>query len=911
MSIVRRASSGPSAVGPPESFAKARRGLIAVGVVLWLAIGAVGGSLIATQRTAILDETWQATGNLAQVLAEQTSRSIENVDLALRALRERLALIATDSAVSPELVMRSAALFGVLGDELNGLPQVDALSVVGVNGQLLNYSRAYPAEALDISDRDYFKHLRDSDDHGIVIGGPAKSLLTGEWTMILARRFMGANGEFAGVVLAVISLGRLEDFYRAAMPANTGVTVLRRDGTIFVHFPHNELRVGTKLRAEAPWYRLVDAGGGSYRSPGYIDDHVSLVSVRPLRDFPLVIDVNRTEEVALSGWRRDAIGLAIGAVLAAAAATALLWVFGVQLHRRMLSELSLARQNAELAQSRMQFDVALDNMSQGVTFFDGDQKLIVCNRRYREICRLSHDQTRAGLSLADIIDHRISLGSFPDISRDDYLERRRTLSQPGTPFEAVDELSNGRVVLLCYQPLPNGGWVTTHEDITERRRAEADLAFMARHDALTTLANRTLFQERLTEAIATTRPECECALLCMDLDGFKVVNDTLGHPVGDALLQAVARRLSSVIRDADTLARLGGDEFSIIQVGLESPDRAAVLAERAIAVVAQPFDIEGNRILIGASVGVAIAPADGTSHEALLRSADIALYLAKSDGRGTYRLFEPEMDARVQKRRGLELDLRHALAADAFELHYQPIVDLQSSTVVGFEALIRWNHPVRGLVSPVDFIPIAEDTGLIVPIGTWVVLQACREATAWPANIGVAVNLSAVQFKGGRLLDAVREALNVSGLAPNRLELEITESVLLQNSDDGQALLHQLRGLGVRIALDDFGTGYSSLSYLRSFPFHKIKIDRSFIGDLITNRDSQIIVCAIIGLAGGLGMTVTAEGVETAEQMEMLRDNGCALVQGDLFSRPVPAAKVAALIRTLGGPRMFAEAAEG
>ena len=491
------------------------------------------------------------------------------------------------------------------------------------------------------------------------------------------------------------------------------------------------------------------------------------------------------------------------------------------------------------------------------------------------------------------------------MTKDDYLERRRVLLQARRPVQIVDELRDGRTVSQRFQPFSNGGWVTTHEDITDRRHAETAMAFMARHDALTKLPNRTLFHERLTQAIATARRRDSCALLCLNLDGFKAVNDTLGHLVGDALLQAVANRLSATIREVDTVARLGGDEFAIIQVGLDSPDQAAALAERTMAVIARPYEIGGSRIIIGASVGVSIAPADGTSHEVLLRNADIALYLAKTEGRGTCRLFEPEMDARVQGRRQIELDLRDALAMGAFELHYQPIVDLQFGATVGFEALIRWNHPVRGLISPADFIPIAEDTGMIVPIGSWVLQQACREATSWPPDIGIAVNLSAVQFRGGRLTETVREALEASGLAPNRLELEITESVLLQHSDEGLAVLHQLRALGVRIALDDFGTGYSSLSYLRGFPFDKLKIDRSFIGDIAINRDSQVIVAAIIGLAEGLGMTVTAEGVETAEQLDRLHDHGCTQVQGELFSRPVPAANVPALIRTVRVPELL------
>jgi diguanylate cyclase (GGDEF)-like protein len=444
-----------------------------------------------------------------------------------------------------------------------------------------------------------------------------------------------------------------------------------------------------------------------------------------------------------------------------------------------------------------------------------------------------------------------------------------------------------------------GGWVSTHEDITERRRAEAALAFMARHDALTELPNRTLFQERLIEAIAVARRGPQCALLCLDLDHFKAINDTLGHPVGDNLLRAVADRLSAAVRNIDTVARLGGDEFAIIQTDLGSPDHAAMLANRIITALREPFDIDGHRVVTGTSIGIAIATRDGTSSDTLLMNADIALYLAKAEGRGTFRFFEPEMDRQVQARRKVEMDLRNALQADEFDLHYQPVLDLQSGRVAGFEALIRWNHPARGMVSPGDFIPIAEETGLIIPIGEWVLRRACLDAAAWPRDVEIAVNLSPAQFKGGQLLNSVRQALAISRLDPNRLELEITESVLLQNSEDTLTLLHQLRGLGIRIALDDFGTGYSSLGYLRSFPFDKIKIDRTFVRDIDDNAGSAVIVGAVVGIARALGMTTVAEGVETANQLAVVGRQGCALVQGYLFSRPRPVGDVPALIRSL------------
>jgi predicted signal transduction protein with EAL and GGDEF domain len=373
----------------------------------------------------------------------------------------------------------------------------------------------------------------------------------------------------------------------------------------------------------------------------------------------------------------------------------------------------------------------------------------------------------------------------------------------------------------------------------------------------------------------------------------------LGHPVGDSLLRAVADRLSAAVRNVDTVARLGGDEFAIIQTDLGSPDNAAVLANRIITALREPFDIDGHRVVTGTSIGIATAPRDGTSSDTLLMNADIALYLAKAERRGTYRFFEPEMDRQVQARREVELDIRNALQADEFDLHYQPILDLQSGRVAGFEALIRWNHPVRGMIDPADFIPIAEETGLIIPIGDWVLRKACLDAAKWPRDIDIAVNLSSVQFKGGKLLDNVRQALAISKLDPNRLELEITESVVLQNGEETLTLLHQLRGLGIRIALDDFGTGYSSLGYLRSFPFDKIKIDRSFIRDIDANAGSAVIVGAVVGIARALDMTTVAEGVETASQLALVRSQGCAMVQGYLFSRPRPVGEIPGMIRTL------------
>jgi diguanylate cyclase (GGDEF)-like protein len=418
---------------------------------------------------------------------------------------------------------------------------------------------------------------------------------------------------------------------------------------------------------------------------------------------------------------------------------------------------------------------------------------------------------------------------------------------------------------------------------------------MARHDALTNLPNRVLFRETMEASLA--RGEA-FAVLFLDLDRFKSVNDTLGHPVGDALLCAVTKRLQMAVRGMDTVARLGGDEFAIIQINARPTD-ASELAGRIIESLSDAFDIMENQVVIGTSIGIAIAPTDGREPDQLLRNADMALYRAKSEGRGTYHFFQADMDAQMQARHALELDLRKSLTAGEFELHYQPIIELESGRVSGFEALVRWRHPERGLISPDVFIPVAEEIGLIVPLGDWVLRQACRDAATWPGQLSVAVNLSAAQFRNSTLALSVAAALGASELAATRLELEITESVLLQDDRTVLDALHQMRDLGVRISMDDFGTGYSSLSYLRSFPFDKIKIDRSFIRELGKKNDCVAIIRAVTRLGSNLGMATTAEGVETEQQLEILRAEGCTQVQGYLFSRPQPASEIPAMLEKL------------
>jgi diguanylate cyclase (GGDEF)-like protein len=443
--------------------------------------------------------------------------------------------------------------------------------------------------------------------------------------------------------------------------------------------------------------------------------------------------------------------------------------------------------------------------------------------------------------------------------------------------------------------MADGGWVATHDDITEQQRYEAKIAHMALHDGLTDLPNRTLLNERLEHALGRIKRGNIVAIHLLDLDLFKNVNDTLGHAAGDQLLKAIADRLRGLARDTDTVARMGGDEFAIVQVAIQQPSDAAAFAQRMITAISEPYDIGGDQVIVGTSVGIAIGPSDGVDQDQLLRNADLALYRAKGEGRGKYRFFEPGMDVQMQARRSLEREMRKGFPAGEFELHYQPVLNIERNEITGFEALIRWRHPEKGLISPGEFIPLAEETGFIVPLGEWAIREACVTVASWPSHLSVAVNLSSVQFKNAGLVQVVVNALASSGLAGHRLELEITESVLLEGTETTLAILRQLRELGVRIAMDDFGTGYSSLSYLQSFPFDKIKIDRSFVKNIVEASGSRNIVRAVAAMARGFGMETTAEGVETQAQLDTVKSEGCTEMQGFLFSRPLPASEIARL----------------
>ena len=544
---------------------------------------------------------------------------------------------------------------------------------------------------------------------------------------------------------------------------------------------------------------------------------------------------------------------------------------------------------------KSRLDTALNNICQGLTMFDRSGCLILCNQRYIEMYGLSADVIKPGCTVRQIVEHRIATGSLSPQEAARYVDVRRAALISDTTVTNVVELANRRTIMVTRRSMPGGGWVATHEDISEQRRAEAKIAHMAHHDALTDLPNRVLLRDRLDAALARVGRGEMLAVLYLDLDHFKRINDSLGHSVGDALLRSVAERLRGCLRETDTIARLGGDEFAVIQTPIAQPSDAAILAERIRNSIIAPYKVDDHQILADVSIGISIAPNDAASSDQLLKQADMALYQAKGDGRGAVRYFAPDMDARARARRALEFDLRGALAHDQFELHYQPLMNLERDLICGCEALLRWHHPERGVISPAEFIPIAEDTGLIVPLGQRVLAQACEQLGTWlaanpSATWQMSVNLSARQLLAPDLVANVQAAAEAAALQPASLILELTESVLLADSERVLQRLHRLKDLGVLIAIDDFGTGYSSLSYLQRVPFDILKIDRAFVAALRHEDPETTLVRTIMDLGRTLGRTAIAEGIEEQVELDGLLALGCELGQGMHFGSAVDAA---------------------
>ena len=564
-----------------------------------------------------------------------------------------------------------------------------------------------------------------------------------------------------------------------------------------------------------------------------------------------------------------------------------------RLRRTLLDAVVAARDIGVLAQ---RFDTALNNMPHGLCMFDADLRLVVTNRRLVEILGVADGEDRRGQTVRELCRDCVEAGTILRSQADGLAHEIESRLRGGDSKGFTLQKQDGRTLDLTFQSMANGGSVVLVEDITERKSAEARITHLARYDSLTGLPNRVFLREQMERALAAAAGNT-CAVMFVDLDQFKHVNDTLGHPRGDLLLRAVADRLRRLVRSSDIVARFGGDEFVIVQTPVSGDDDAAALARRIVASLSDTYEIDGHQVVIGASVGIAMSPRDGSGPDHLLKIADMALYWAKADQRGTWRFFEPEMDIRAHARRSLELDLRHALSNNSFQVFYQPLFDLRTKRISTCEALLRWPHPLRGMISPAEFIPVAEEMGLIVDLGKWVLREACRTCAGWPSEVRVAVNLSASQFRRGDVVRTIRDVLDETGLDPSRLEIEITESVLFQDTRATRRLLHQIRDIGVRLSLDDFGTGYSSLSYLQSLPLNKVKIDRSFLEGLETGERALILLRGVARLSAELGLAVTVEGIETAEQLALIAaEDSVTEAQGWLFAPALPAREVQLLL---------------
>src|SRR5450631_2320568 len=862
------------------------RFLVAIAAGLLAAAVLAIGLTIWWLRADEIGNATRDTGNLATVLAEQTNLAVQSIDLVLNEIQERLENLGARTQDNFGHLQQDKNTYHSLTESLSHLSQAALIALIDKNGRVVMTTQKWPTPPIDLTNRDYFKHFKNNDDKGIYVGSPVAEHTTGLETIFFGKRINDSNNAFLGMIIVGVRVTYFQRIYNSikSLP-DQSFLLLRNDGTVILRYPDPKDRSGEMMPEESPWYRLVSQGGGAYRSPGYFDGAARLVAVRPLSDYPLVINVAVSETAALAGWRNHALMIGIGTLLVIVCSIFLLRALTNHIKRLVRSEAALADEQAKV-------DAALSTMSQGLVMFDSSARLVVCNRRYLDMYGLSPDIVRPGCTLRELLRHRAEIGSAVSDEPEQYISELLGDIGQGKIFNKITTLSDGRIIAVANHPTADGGWVATHEDITEGKRAEGRIVHVAHHDALTGLPNRILFAEQLGQALKRVRRGERLAVLYIDLDRLKRVNDTLGHPIGDKLLKGVADRLRGCTRDIDTVARLSGDEFAIIQSSIDRPSDAAALAIRIREAIEAPFDLDGHRVVVNTSIGISIAPNDATELDQLLKTADIALYEAKNTGRGTYCFYETEMNDRMQVRGTLESDLRSALANGEFDLFYQPIVGLQDNKITSFEALLRWHHPERGMISPAEFIPIAEEMGLIIPLGEWVLRTACAEAATWPSEINISVNVSSLQLTNQNLVNVIISAIASARIPTNRLEIEITESVFIQNTVANLSTLKKLHELGVKFAMDDFGTGYSSLGYLLSFPFSKIKIDRSFITGLSDTNESRAIVRAVADLARNLYMIVTAEGVETDQQLEQIRILGCTEMQGYLFSHPLPAAEI-------------------
>jgi diguanylate cyclase (GGDEF)-like protein/PAS domain S-box-containing protein len=867
-------------------------GWLVLGGLLLIAAIAIGATLMAGHfREKALRNSERELENTVLLLARHVDEQLADFEVVQKDLIAFMRSKGIATAEDYQRRMSTPEIHLMLRSKIEAMSYVGGINVFDAEGALINASATWPAPPVNVADRSYFKAFKHGANSPEMLVEPVSSRITGVWTTVIARKVSGSTGELLGAIGRGVEPAHFEKFFATvALGPNATIAMLHSDGTLLARHPHVAELIGKNFKTgPAVQQQVFELPRSTSRLSSPIDGEDRLIASRSLTRFPIVIVATTTTFAALADWREQTIVLIVIAGLSALAIAALL----VLVVSKLSDQHRASRQRLTLEKQRL--DTAVNHMTQGLLLFDASRRLVVCNQRYIEMYGLSAEVVKPGCSFREVIAHRKQTGSFVgDV--DPYVDLvLRDVGQRNVKFLTTHD---GRSIQIINEPLADGGWVATHEDITERRRAEERITHLAHYDALTDLPNRALFHERLTAELLRASPDRQLAVLYIDIDEFKGINDSLGHMIGDALLKSVAAGLVACARETDLVARLGGDEFAIVQTGIEDNQDVMLLVSRIFEAIRAPHQCLGHQVTTDASVGIALVPRDGSDLNQILKNADLAMYASKAAGRRTYRFFEPAMDAEARARRNLEIDLRQAIVDGGFEVYYQPCLSLQDDTITGCEALVRWRHPQRGMISPADFIPIAEETGLINQLGEWVLTSACTEAATWPSHVKLAVNVSPVQFKTGTLALKVMAALAASGLAASRLELEITEAVLIRDDEAALAVLHDLRAIGVRIALDDFGTGYSSLSYLQRFPFDKIKIDRCFITDIAEPDGSACIVRAVVNIAAERRITTTAEGVETEQQREILRALGCEEMQGYLFSKPRPAAEIGQMLQT-------------
>lgn len=817
--------------------------------------------------------------NFAMVFEENVLRSIGEIDKALLYLRRTIET-RKDSIDFYTIVNTT----DVLSEIIVQVAIIDAQGIMRASNV-----GPQPPQAVDLSDREHFKAHLDSTVDQLFISKPLVGRVSGKWSVQFTRRFLNKDNSFAGVVVASLDPVHLTKFYnKIDLGSAASISLIGDDGVVRSSGGSGGgLTLGQDLKGTRLLRRIQAGTNATFEDVDAASSEGRLVTVRKVKDHPLWVSVSTNkDEVYRSSWFALEIDVVAGVLLTLMILAAL---------ERILQTEARGRQKAE------QLELTLEHMSQGIMLVTKDLQIPIINGRCGELLDLPPDFVK-NPRFDQLIDLQTGSGKFRHalISTD-----QQSLFGIDAKFAVCERaMPNGTIIEIRSGHLPDGSLVQTFTDITRRREADAHIARLASEDPLTGLPNRRVFRSALDEISQRQRAEAdhgrpisEFAVLFLDLDRFKLINDSLGHGVGDRLLQEVASRLKRSLGAKEVLARLGGDEFAVVVSFVESRAELERLANCLIEAVDKSYEINNCQIRSSVSIGIAIGPRDGKNTDDLLMAADLALYAVKAGRRGCYKFYEPAMNKELNERREIEVDLRDAIERhEGLELNYQPILDSRRNVVTGFEALARWRHPVKGMVPPAVFIPVAEDSGLILPLGEWALREACRTAALWPDELKIAVNLSPVQFAAPNLFGIIEQTLAETKLAPHRLELEITERIFIEDSENALSILRRLKELGIRIALDDFGTGYSSLSYLRNFPFDKIKVDRSFIMDLAAGTEHVVIVQAVVSIARALGMTTTAEGVETAGQHQFLVALGCDELQGYLFSAPVPKEKISEIL---------------